>query len=237
MKNLTSELKNKLHLLGADLVGIGDINMLPAEVRKNMSFGVAVAVAINQEVIKGIEYGPTKEYLNAYERLNDKLDAIVTKGAHYIQTLGYDAIAQTVSEVAKTETEYSSTLPHKTIATRAGIGWIGKNAMLITKEYGSAIRISTILTNAPLQADYPINETKCKDCTCCKESCPGEAISGINWSVTMDRDSFFDPVKCKRAARRITKEQLGIEKTLCGKCIFVCPYTIAYIKSGKTTKD
>ena len=42
-------------------------------------------------------------------------------------------------------------LPHKTIATRAGIGWIGKSALLVTAKYGSAIRLSSILTDTPIE--------------------------------------------------------------------------------------
>ena len=230
MENITLDLKEELRRLGADIVGIGDITMLPAEVRKSMNYGIAVAVAIDPEVIRGIEKGPTIEYHDAYNKLNEKLDNIVTSGAQYIKSLGYDAFAQTVSEVSKTETEYSSILPHKTVATRAGIGWIGKNAMLVTKEYGSAVRLSVILTNACLQADQPINESNCKDCMCCKEACPGEAITGTNWNIASFRDIIFDPVKCRRTARKITKERLNLEKTLCGKCVFVCPFTQVYLK-------
>lgn len=233
MENITTAVKDELHRLGADIVGIGDITILPTEVRRNMTFGIAVAVAIDPEIIRGIEYGPTMEYRNAYDKLNEKLDEIVTLGAQYIQRLGYEAIAQTVSEVSKTETEYSSVLPHKTVATRAGIGWIGKNAMLVTNKFGSAIRISAILTNASLIADQPINESKCKDCMCCKEACPGEAITGTNWNVASNRDMFFDPVKCRIAARRLTKERLNIEKTLCGKCVLVCPFTQTYLKNAE----
>ncbi len=230
MKNITLEVKEELQRLGADLVGIGDITMLPVEVRSNMTYGIAIAVAIDSEVIKGIEYGPTMEYRLTYDELNEKLDEIVTLGAEYIRRLGYEAIPQTISEVSKTETEYNSVLPHKTVATRAGIGWIGKNAMLVTKEFGSAVRISAILTNASLQADHPINESRCKDCMRCKEACPGEAITGLNWNIASNRETFFDAVKCKRVARRITKERLNIEKTLCGKCVLVCPFTQTYLK-------
>jgi epoxyqueuosine reductase QueG len=230
MDNITLELKEELRRYGADIVGIGDITMLPPEVRKNMTYGIAVAVAIEPEVILGIKDGPTMEYRNSYDKLNEKLDDIVTLGAQYIQKLGYDAIAQTVFEVTNGETLYNSALPHKTVATRAGIGWIGKNAMLLTKEFGSAVRISAILTNACLQADRPLNESMCKDCMRCKEACPGEAITGANWDITCNREFIFDAEKCRCAARRITKERLNIEKTLCGKCIFVCPFTQTYLK-------
>lgn len=232
MEDLTRKIKEELCRLGADICGIGDITVLPADARKNMTYGIAVAVAIDPAVIMGINHGPTTQYREAYDKLNEKLDTIVTVGADYIHGCGYDAIAQTVSEVSKTETDYSTLLPHKTVATRAGIGWIGKNAMLVTKEFGSAVRISAILTNAPLQADNPVNEAKCKDCLLCKEICPGDAITGMNWSIASHRDVFFDPVKCRRTARKITKEILGIEKTLCGKCVYVCPFTQNYVKKS-----
>jgi epoxyqueuosine reductase QueG len=232
MKNFTRELKEELQRLGADICGIGDITILPEQSRNNMTYGIAVAVAIDPVVIMGIKEGPTLEYCDSYDKLNEKLDKIVTEGAKYIHSHGYEAVAQTISEVSKTETDYNTLLPHKTVATRAGIGWIGKNAMLVTNEFGSAIRISAILTNAPLQANDALNEAKCKDCQLCKEICPGEAITGKNWSVDSYRDLIFDPVKCRRAARRITKEVLEIEKTLCGKCVYVCPFTQNYVKKS-----
>ena len=52
-------------------------------------------------------------------------------------------------------------LPHKTVATRAGIGWIGKCALLVTEKYGSAIRLTTVLTDMDLETDQPINGSKC----------------------------------------------------------------------------
>ncbi len=230
MVDFTIAVKNELKRFGADKVGVGDISMLPVDARRNMTFGIAVAVAIDPDVIRGIENGPTLEYRLAYDNLNYKLDEIVTYGAQYIQSFGYEAIAQTTSEVSRTVKEYSSALPHKTVATRAGIGWIGKNAMLVTKEYGSAVRISAILTNASLQADQSINESNCKGCMRCKEACPGEAITGINWNITSERESLYDPAKCKKAARKITKDRLNIEATLCGKCVLVCPFTQVYLK-------
>lgn len=229
MENLTSELKEELRHCGADLIGIGDITMLPEKDRKNMKYGIAVGIAIDASVIAGIENGPTMDYYNAYHSLNETLDRIVTSGAAYIRCKGYEAIAQTRKEVSMDSTEYHTVLPHKTIATRAGVGWIGKNAMLITKDYGSAVRISAILTNAPLQPAKAINKSRCGSCTACKEACPGEAISGRLWNMNTQREEIFDPVRCRGTARRLSMELLDKEITLCGKCIFVCPFTKKYL--------
>ncbi len=130
---------------GADIVGIGDLSMIESISRKNMPYGICVAVAIPTEVIEGISKAPTVDYFNTYHKLNEKLDFLVTKGAEFLIDYGYEAYAQTKAVVSNNQTEYDTLLPHKTVATRAGIGWIGKCALLVTNDYGSAVRISTIL--------------------------------------------------------------------------------------------
>lgn len=235
MNNLSEEVKQYLLGLGAVMVGIGDLSMLPQEDRKNMPFGISIAIAYSPEDLHGIEDGPTEEYYRVYTRLNDMLDSIVIEGADYLRSMGYEAIAQTIDEVSKVETKYDSILPHKTVATRAGMGWIGKCALLVTKKYGSAIRISTILTNAPLTADTPVNDSNCKDCKKCMEECPGGAVLGMNWSVKTDRKELFDPVKCRARARELSWNRLRREISLCGKCILVCPFTQSYFKEKRSS--
>ncbi len=158
--NLTKELKNILLKEGADLVGVGNLSELPKSVRYNLPIGIAVAIKYPKAVIQGISELPTQEYRNWYGLLNEQLDNLVTIGATFLQKKGYQAIA-------------------KTIATRTGIGWIGKSALLITKQYGSMVRISSILTNAPLIPSKSINQSLCGSCTICQSACPAKAIYGI----------------------------------------------------------
>lgn len=225
MSNLTGFIKNELLSHGADLVGIGDLTELPPEVRQNLPLGICVAVKYPAEVIRGIEDLPTQEYCDWYNRLNEKLDMLVTLGAEVLKTKGYTAIAQTRAQVGNGEEDNNTPLPHKTVATRAGIGWIGKSALLVTKQYGSMIRISSILTDAPLETAKPVNQSKCGECLICTDACPAGAISGKEWETGLYRDEFFDPVKCRRTARERSKQGFGGKHTICGKCIEVCPYT------------
>ena len=67
---------------------------------------------------------------------------------------GYQSYANTTKAV-KQDDNWCTPLPHKTVATRTGLGWIGKNCLLVTKEYGSAVRLSSLLTDAPLPAGTP----------------------------------------------------------------------------------
>ena len=232
MNELTGEIRYELLRLGADIVGFGSLGELPDDVRKaspNEAFGlptgVSVAVAYPPEVIRGIAELPTQEYREWYDRLNERLDIIVNGGAKLLRSMGYNAIAQTREYVGSGEDKDNTTLPNKTVATRAGIGWIGKCALLVTDRFGSAVRLSSILTDAPLETALPINASKCGDCMACTDACPGRAVSGKPWEAGLYRDDFFDPVKCRKTARERAKQGFGGEITICGKCIEVCPYT------------
>lgn len=60
-------------------------------------------------------------------------------------------------------------------AAQSGIGWIGKNSLLITPEYGSWVSLGVLALNQPLDQD-PIQANRCNSCTLCMEKCPTKAI-------------------------------------------------------------
>ncbi|MCL2852913.1 MAG: 4Fe-4S dicluster domain-containing protein [Defluviitaleaceae bacterium] len=229
MNDLTKQLKNLLLNHGAELVGVGDLSSISLKSRHDMPVGVSIAVKYPDDVIRGIAEFPTEEYAGWYDVINDSLDCLVMLGAQTLRSHGYAAIAMTREQVksdnAGNSVPLSTVLPHKTVATRAGLGWIGKCALLVTPDCGSMIRLSTILTDAPLTADTPVNASACGDCTVCAEACPGGAVLGVNWDHTSAREIFFDAEKCSHAARKQAKLGFGSDAAICGKCIAVCPYT------------
>lgn len=225
--NITKTVEEMLVEEGASLTGVADLSQITGN---GWSRGVAVAVRIPVDIISAIGDGPTLEYFEAYHQLNRTLNELVTKGASYLTELGYTAVAQTTDYVTETE-DYRTAIPHKTVATNAGLGWIGKSALFVTKEYGSAVRLSSILTNAPLECGTAVTESRCGDCMECTNACPGKAISGKLWSRNIDRDEFFNPFACRKKARELARRAIEKEITLCGKCIEVCPYTKKYISS------
>lgn len=211
---------------GAKRVGIADLSGI---VGGEMQTGVSVAVPVPKNIVKDLQTAPTKEYYDAYYAINAMLDNIVSCGAEFLQKNGYQAYANTTKVVKKDE-NWCTPLPHKTVATRAGLGWIGKNCLLVTKEYGSAVRLSSLLTNAPLPADTPIDKSQCGKCTICVRSCPAKALTGVLWDTTTSREELFHKDDCKKVQIRRMKEATGIETDLCGLCFAVCPYTQRYLK-------
>jgi epoxyqueuosine reductase QueG len=230
---INEKVKSELQRLGADVVGFGDLCELPEDVREGLPYGISIAVAYPPEVIRGISEYPTGEYREWYDKINEQLDMIVTCGAKLLCDMGYKAVAQTRRHVTSRDDanfENSTALPHKTVATRAGIGWIGKCALLVTDRYGSAIRLSSILTDAPLITSSPVNKSGCGECMICTKACPGAAVSGKEWKTGLYRDEFFDAEKCRKTAKE--RSWLGFgdrDITICGKCIEVCPYTRSYL--------
>lgn len=223
---LTEELKELLCRQGAELVGVGDISQIPNCVYKT---GVAVAVPIPKKIIRELQKAPTKEYYDLYGALNKKLNKIVMAGEKFLKNKGFEAYAQTTDRV-KVDQDNISKLPHKTVAVRAGLGWIGKNCLLVTSKYGAAIRISSLLTNAPLVCAEPITQSQCGRCALCVEKCPAQALKGTLWETGIQREKLIDVKKCFEKQVEIMYEETGIKKDLCGKCFAVCVYTQKYLQ-------
>ncbi|MHC4537651.1 MAG: 4Fe-4S double cluster binding domain-containing protein [Planctomycetota bacterium] len=68
----------------------------------------------------------------------------------------------------------------------------------------------------------------CGDCRECADHCPAKAIKGNNWQLGCSRDSIYDAFACCETATKLAKK-IGIQPTICGICINVCPWTQKYI--------
>jgi epoxyqueuosine reductase QueG len=220
---------------GAALVGFADMTALPREDRRGMERALSIAVALNPAVVSRITNGPTKEYFREYRRANTLLSELSHRAAKLLQERGFAAIALEPTTEDFDAVRLRAGLSHKIAATRSGLGWIGKNALVITKPYGSAIRLTTVLTDAPIETGIPFDESKCGTCTACVEICPAKAPSGTNWHLGMYRDEFFDARACCRKATEFC-ERAEIESTICGICIEACPWTEKYLKQGTNLK-
>ncbi len=172
---------------------------------------------------------PTREYYELYNSLSDKLDTIVTAGAKYLTDKGYHAYARTTDQ-KMADSDNCIPLSHQTLATRAGLGWIGKNNRLVTPQYGSAVRLSSLLTDAPLTCDPPVTHSQCGACHACVRYCPAHALKNTLWRPGIPRENIIAISTCHKKCREIMKKSTGIDADLCGKCFAVCTYTRQYLK-------
>ena len=226
---LSLELKKYLLENGAKEVGYAEITDFTT--KPGLNSGVVFYLTYPKEIIKNMANAPTPEYLEELISINTRLDDLGMKCEEFLIDEGYEAYAQTKKRLGTDFGEFNSfELPHKTIATRAGLGWIGKSALFTTLKYGSALRLSSVLTDAPLDYGKPILKSKCGKCELCKDACPGGAISGIAWNYKLKRNDFYDDKKCEKYALIASEENLGRPDTVCGKCIYACPHTQKYLK-------
>jgi NAD-dependent dihydropyrimidine dehydrogenase PreA subunit len=110
-------------------------------------------------------------------------------------------------------------LLHIPLAIAAGLGELGKHGSLISREFGSSMRIATVLTDLPLNHDIPVDiavDDLCMGCRRCTIDCPVDAISDEKQTVRGIEKWYVDFDKC---APYFT-EAVG-----CGICIEVCPWS------------
>ena len=164
----------------------------------------------------------SKDFSNdEYLKKETQADKLGDFFAEYLGAIGYSAVSQSERNIeligCYDPISKSSTLPHKTIALLAGLGWIGKNNLLVTETFGSAICMCTILTNAPIKTvSFSPQTSRCEKCAICQGICPTKALSGRPWSPEENRDDILNVSKCNT----------------CLKCMIHCPWTQKYMRSA-----
>ncbi len=215
-------LKDTLLNLGADLVGFSKLDKSPIVNQENLIYAITVAVKLPDAVLKTIEERPTIEYFHAYRTANALLDRITFLGARLIEKQGFNAFPIPASQsTADDKSSYRGAFSHKTGARLSGLGFIGKNALFISREYGSKVRLATILTDMQVESELPVIENGCGECKLCLNACPAGAISGIPYKSGMEREDFFSAEKCSNHMK--TYKDIG-RGAVCGICIKVCPH-------------
>jgi len=200
----TEQIKGKIKNLGADLVGVADT-----------------------EPLKQLRLDPP-DLIDSFQRalsiaLSRILDQIAFHAANLLQRDGFNSIPIPASQVLDREHWYGA-ITHKAVGRMAGLGWQGKSLLLVNPDYGPRIRLATVLTDAPLNPDGPI-ENRCGDCTACRDACPVGAIKGVGTKdnyETREEALYFSRCAEKLAGEFSKLPNVG--SAICGICIKACPY-------------
>ncbi len=225
MEELKKEIFALLKENGAELMGVADLSDVP---ESPCPVGICFMLPVPKHIVTDLLTAPTEEYHRMYHSHNEKLNEMGKKVEALLLEKGFAAMANTTDRIQWDE-NLSTPLPHKTVATKAGLGWIGKSCILVTKEFGGAFRMSVVLTDAPLPADTSITESLCGSCTRCVDACPARCLKNTSWKAGMAREDIADVAACDAFMRQNMKALYGYEFTICGKCFAVCPYTQRYL--------
>ena len=206
---------------GADLVGICALDEPNAtrdpgmtDVPPDYHRAVVLAVAMDaRQIAHSPAPAASVETSIGYMRMTVCASAL----AVFVRQCGYQAIA--------VGNGMGLSVP---LAVRAGLGELGRNAMLVTRQHGPCVRISKVFTDMPLMADAPMSfgvRQFCDECGRCVEACPPRAIDA-NWVPLED---VGEPSHTSPAPLWVDGEKcVGFWKTngtSCANCIAVCPYT------------
>lgn len=178
---------------------------------------ISILMRLDPLVVRGILHGPTRDYHQEYLRVNAALDDATETLADVLTAHGRRA-----ERVPATYggTNGHTTFPHKTAATSAGLGWIGKTALFVSPQFGPAVRLATVFTDLGLPAGEPVTESACGSCRACVDACPAGCGRDVLWRPGMAREALFDAAACRHHMTTFT----DVEAEICGICIAACPY-------------
>ncbi len=202
------QLKQFLHTEGATLVGVGDVTKaLPKEI---VHLNRGIAIAVNRNL--------TRETVDQLVRLQTLAEGWLKANGHRSLSIPPDSDRRKDKLITKLYKLFC----HKTAATCSGLGWIGKNGLIINEQYGSKLTWATVLTDAPLGPDKPYISSRCGDCDLCVKHCPSGAVQGHLWSLRNPLMEMVSYDKCRslKSGRTALKG-----KPNCGFCVTVCPYS------------
>lgn len=219
-----NSLKEYLERAGVDKVGFADVNGLASEFT-SMPNGISLVLKLPKEAIYMVKNEDYEDYWKCFHARVAELSHIALEGEEFIKNLGYDAFALTMNRNECDMEKLLSILPYKTIATKSGLGWIGRSALFVTPEYGSAVVLGAILTDMPLEFGTPITDSLCEDCENCQKACPVDAINPKKWNDRLNREDIIDIDTCFEYIMDQYKNGLG-----CTKCMSECRLTQDYLE-------
>jgi epoxyqueuosine reductase QueG len=217
-------LENKGHISewlnaqGMDVYGIGDMSLykrdligIAPSIKEVFPYAIVFGLVLVGAIMDTITDGPNLCYLHHYRQLNYRLDMTAYLLSREIEKRGFKAMPFAASQVVDWQNQKAH-ISHKHIGIISGIGWIGRNNLLVHPQYGARVRYNTVLTAMPLIPDGHLR-MGCKDCRRCIDVCPGGAIK--------EEKALFDHLSCYQALREFRNKR-NIGHYICGLCVKAC---------------
>ena len=174
------------------------------------------AVEDGQETAYIARYALGRDY---HKLLRKRLDKLAQRITHQVASHGYRAFCD------------SAPVLERALARKAGIGWVGKNTMIMNREQGSWFFLGELFTNIPLPIDQPIKD-HCGSCSACITVCPTQAIIKP-YQLDARRCIAYLTIEHKGSIDPEFRPLIGNRVFGCDDCQIICPWN----KFAKITNE
>jgi epoxyqueuosine reductase QueG len=218
---MSSEIKNRVKELGADLCGIASVERFegapsgfhPTDILKDSKSVLVMAIRFPVSTLSGSSQAA---YTFVRNRLTDRIDNITFQIASELETQGLCAIPVPSAEPYEywddNRRHGQGILSLKHAAVQAGLGQIGKNTLLTNVQFGNMLWLGAVLVNENLNPDPIANYQACiPGCHLCLDSCPGKALDGTT----------IEQRKCREVSAKYSEG--GGFVFACNICRKICP--------------
>ncbi len=207
---MAAEIKDIGRQAGAALIGITRITEEDLYLGREIPYEYAICIGLDMDRAE-MAHVPHERAAREVMRAYRDISKVAIRVAEAIRSMGWPAKAYGNPNVTD--------ILHIPLATRAGLGQLGKHGSMISKEHGSNFRLAAVLTNLPMALDQPVDigvDDLCATCTRCVVDCPADAIHDDKQMVRGQRKWYVDFDKCV---------PYFVKTYGCAICIEVCPWS------------
>lgn len=188
--------------------------LIHGETLKKINSAIVFGIPLNKLIFENLSDGPDLLYLHHYRQANYILDKVAFHISMLLEENGFLSIPVPASQIVDWKNQKAH-LSHKYFAYLCGLGWHGRNNLIVNSVYGSRLRFATILTSFQVKRKPQPVEFNCGNCMTCIEMCPAGAIK--------EKVEDFDHIACFNKIKEITKKN-NISQYICGLCIKACDH-------------
>jgi epoxyqueuosine reductase QueG len=169
---------------GADLVGVVDARDLPEHeegISRILPSSKSVMVVASRHSLAALR--SSNNQVAQFDTIHSygQAERAAHRTARFLESNGHPSVAIPAFipiDMAEPKKGMRGEICWRRAGVRSGLGSYGENGLLITREFGAAVRVSGLVTAADLEADPPLDGDACDHCMRCVESCPANALSG-----------------------------------------------------------
>ena len=224
MLDITKHIESAVKKCGVSKVGYAPLDGIPLQgeiLRRGQ--GMSHAVSLVMEIGSAAAYERTKDdrFYEAMVEGRALMDEAAEAVALILREHGFQALP-VISTYTMDCGSIVGQISHKAVAHQAGLGWIGRNLLLITPEYGPRVRLMTVITDAELDEGPRPLPNRCGTCRACIDACPLKALQYREFDDHPDdRAKVFDFMRCHQQEKAWLRNPVP---RFCARCISDCPW-------------